>query len=511
MAEFSDCVNALQLIDPPLFGGFYTWRRGESHNSASRIDRFLYSTEWEDSFTQVKQTLLPRLGSDHNPILFTCGDWAFKKSYFKFENWWLEIEGFKDKVKVWWNSFPGKGRPAYILANKLKLLKKELTQWSKNQRVNWKQKKEEILLQISSWETLQEHRALSDDELKETEDWRPEFKIHNATVISTEDQIWLKRNFDEEEILEVIRSCATDKAPGTDGFPINFYLTFWELIKGDIMVIMQYFHDHQVFEKSLNATYVALIPKKAGETELRDFRLISLISGVYKILAKALAERLKKVIAGLVKKHQMVFIKGRQIMDAALIASECVDTKTIGEVAGLICKLDIEKAFDHVNWDYLLNILKQMGFGDRWLKWISFCIKTIRFSILARKPSLSLFFILAMEGLGSMVRTSLQNNWVRGFKLNSQGMGDLDICHLLYADDTLIFCEAIEEQFEGKLEEKQFFPIKEVNNIQTLTGILGCGIGNLPTVYLGMPLGNKHKDVEIWDKIIEKTMKRLSQ
>lgn len=62
-------------------------------------------------------------------------------------------------------------------------------------------------------------------------------------------------------------------------------------------------------------------------------------------------------------------------MDTALIASECVDSR-------LMCKLDIEKAYDHVNWDFLVNILKQMGIRGKWLKWIGFCIKTVSFSIL---------------------------------------------------------------------------------------------------------------------------------
>jgi len=94
---------------------------------------------------------------------------------------------------------------------------------------------------------------------------------------------------------------------------------------------------------------VALIPKKVGANDLRDFRPISLITGVYKIIAKVLAERLKKVIDKLVNKNQMAFIKGRQIMDAALIASECIDTRIRGDVPGVMCKLDIEKAYDHLN------------------------------------------------------------------------------------------------------------------------------------------------------------------
>lgn len=70
---------------------------------------------------------------------------------------------------------------------------------------------------------------------------------------------------------------------------------------------------------------------------------------MYKIIAKVLAERLKKVIDKPINPHQMAFIKGMQIMDAALVASECVDTRLRSSKPGVMCKLDIEKAFDHIN------------------------------------------------------------------------------------------------------------------------------------------------------------------
>lgn len=75
-----------------------------------------------------------------------------------------------------------------------------------------------------------------------------------------------------------------------------------------------------------------------------------------------LAERLKKVVNKLVNKHQMAFVQGRQIIDATPIASECVDSRFKGEAPGIMCKLEIEKAYDHVNWEFLLNILKQNWF-----------------------------------------------------------------------------------------------------------------------------------------------------
>lgn len=109
-----------------------------------------------------------------------------------------------------------------------------------------------------------------------------------------------------------------------------------------------------------------MIPKKIGALELKDFRPINLV-GVYKIIAKLLAERLKKVLNKLVNKHQMAFIEEKQIMDAILIASECVDYMPTGEEVGLMCKLDIKKAYGHVNWEFLMSILRLMGFGNKWL------------------------------------------------------------------------------------------------------------------------------------------------
>lgn len=83
---------------------------------------------------------------------------------------------------------------------------------------------------------------------------------------------WLQRQFEEDEVLWCIKLCASDKAPGSDGFPMGFYRDFWSMLKLDIMNTMHHFHEFQVFENSINATYVALIPKKNGALSLRDFR-----------------------------------------------------------------------------------------------------------------------------------------------------------------------------------------------------------------------------------------------
>ncbi|CAN4092706.1 unnamed protein product [Withania somnifera] len=90
--------------------------------------------------------------------------------------------------------------------------------------------------------------------------------------------------------------CATDKAPGPNGFTMGFFIKCWDVLKTDIMVTSKNFHDHVIFEKSFNATYITLIPKKTGAKKLRDFRSISLIGSFYKLFSKVLVERLKKVV-----------------------------------------------------------------------------------------------------------------------------------------------------------------------------------------------------------------------
>ncbi|XP_065622554.1 uncharacterized protein LOC136064575 [Quercus suber] len=106
----------------------------------------------------------------------------------------------------------------------------------------------------------------------------------------------------------------------------------------------------------------ALIPKKNDASNIRDFRPISLVGSLYKILAKVLANRLKVVLDQLISESQNSFVGGRQILDSVLIANECVDSRMKSKIPGVICKLDIEKAYDNVNWEALLKLLKKMGF-----------------------------------------------------------------------------------------------------------------------------------------------------
>jgi hypothetical protein len=123
MEDFSEFIHGQSLVDIPLPGGQFTW----SNNQVwSKIDRFLLSPEWEEYYPDVSQSRLPRLLSDHFPLMLVFGSNRDGKKYFKFENMWLKFVGFVEQVQRWWESYDFQGLPSFVLASKLKALKVDL-------------------------------------------------------------------------------------------------------------------------------------------------------------------------------------------------------------------------------------------------------------------------------------------------------------------------------------------------------------------------------------------------
>jgi hypothetical protein len=152
--------------------------------------------------------------------------------------------------------------------------------------------------------------------------------------------------------------------------------------EGGIMEVLRDFHERGFFEKSLNALFIFLIPKILGAIVLKDFRPISLVGGIYKIIAKVLANRLKTVLEKVIFKSQSAFVKGRQILDLILIVNEWLDSRLRSREPDVMCKMDLEKAYYHVNWDFLFYVLRRWGFRGKLCSWIAYCISFVRFLVL---------------------------------------------------------------------------------------------------------------------------------
>ncbi|RVX19756.1 LINE-1 reverse transcriptase-like [Vitis vinifera] len=354
--------------------------------------------------------------------------------------------------------------------------------------------------------------------LSEDPGWRADVEGLHFKCLSSNEAESLEVQFTEEEIYAALMGMNGDKAPGPDGFTIAFWQSSWELVKEEIMELFREFYNQCSFANSLNSTFIVLIPKKGGAEDLGDFRPISLVGSLYKLLAKVLANRLKKVLNKVVSGDQNAFVRGKQILDASLMANEVIDFWHKRKEKGLICKLDIEKAYDSINWKFLMKVLVKMGFGSRWLDWIWWCISTAKFSVMINGVPTGFF---------SNFKGLRQGDPLSRCKIKGRGEEEMIVSHMLFADDTIIFCEANKEQvsalswilawFEAasglriNLDKSVLIPVGEVEDIEELAVELGCKVGVLPTVYLGLPLGAHHKAVSIWDGVEERMRKRLAQ
>ncbi|RVW27259.1 hypothetical protein CK203_103088 [Vitis vinifera] len=186
------------------------------------------------------------------------------------------------------------------------------------------------------------------------------------------------------------------------------------------------FYESGCFERSLNATFVVLVLRKGRVEELKDFRPISLVGGLCKLLAKVLANRFKKVVGSLVWDFQHAFVG--------------------------------EKAYDHVNWNYVIAVMDKMGFSSKWL------------------DDILIFCDASKENLEYLSWVFMWFEACLSLKIN--------------------------------LEKSELIPIGEVPNLEEFAEVLGCKVGSLPSTYLGLPLGAPYKSSRAWEGVEERFPKK---
>ncbi|GKC25373.1 putative RNA-directed DNA polymerase, eukaryota, reverse transcriptase zinc-binding domain protein [Tanacetum coccineum] len=359
--------------------------------------------------------------------------------------------------------------------------------------------------------------------------------------LSPEQKDSLERDLSNEEIKRAVWDCGEERAPGPDGFTFKFFKTFWDTIQPDVVRFVRDFFQLGYFPKGCNSSFIALIPKVGDAKFVSEFRPICLIGCQYKIIGKILANRLSRVIGSCVSVEQTAFIKGRNILDGPLILNECMAWYRKKKKKLMVFKVDFEKAYDSLRWDYLDVIMENIGFGHKWRMWISCCLKNARASILVNGSPTSEFeffkglrqgdplapflFILAMEGLHASICKAVN---VGVFKGVSIGQGNMVFSHLLYADDAIFVGEWSQSNAYNLICMLRCFYLVSglrinVNkskllgvcvsdeDVADMAKVLGCGVIKLPMTFLGVPVGGNMGRCENWVRIIQKFKSKLCQ
>ncbi|WVZ67810.1 LOW QUALITY PROTEIN: hypothetical protein U9M48_016840 [Paspalum notatum var. saurae] len=260
--------------------------------------------------------------------------------------------------------------------------------------------------------------------------------------------------FTEEELKTAIQQMPADKAPGPDGFTGAFFTKCWEIIKADVLKAANAFHLLRTSNLSiLNSANIVLVPKKEGADSVGDYRPISLIHSFAKIISKVLAMRLAPHMDNLVSPSQSAFIKKRNIHESFLAVCNAVRRLHRNRVPALFFKLDITKAFDSVRWEYLLTLLKRLGFPPRWCDWIAVLLSLASSRVLVngctnqtRKrpttgdPPSPLLFVLSIDPLQKLLDLATRLGYLA--KLRGRA-ATLRVS--MYADDAAIFRNQLKE------------------------------------------------------------------
>ena len=161
-----------------------------------------------------------------------------------------------------------------------------------------------------------------------------------------------------------------DRAPGPDGFSGLFLKACWPIIKNDFYTLCDQFHAGTLNLQSINDGLITLIPKNVSPSTVNDYRPITLLNCCLKLITKLLANRLQKVILKIIHRNQYGFIRGRSIQDCLAWTFQYIHKCQASKRPIVLLKLDFAKAFDTIEHDPMINIMKHMGFNDKWLSWI---------------------------------------------------------------------------------------------------------------------------------------------
>ena len=212
------------------------------------------------------------------------------------------------------------------------------------------------------------------------------------------------------------------------------------------------------FPPSLGHSFITLILKVNNPEYISQYQPISLSNVLYKVYSKVLLNRLKKLLPKIVSEQQSAFMTDRLISDNIMVAFETLHymcDHSTGNTRYMALKLDMSKVYDRVEWMYMEKLMTKMGFCDAWVKLMMGCITTTTYSILINcephgnivptrglrqgDPFSPYLFLLCTKGFHGMLKKAEDLGEIRGVSISCNGP---KLTHLLFADDSLIFCRA---------------------------------------------------------------------
>ena len=344
-----------------------------------------------------------------------------------------------------------------------------------------------------------------------------------------------------EEVKQAVWACGVDKASGFDGYNFKFIREMWDTIKEDIYEFVLEFFVTGASVRDINVTWVTLIPKNENPSSIEEYRPISMVGALYKIISKILSSRLRKVIGHLIDESQGAFVMNRQILDGVLIANESLRWLKKRKIPGTLIKLDFQKAYDSVNWNFLKLVMEKLGFGRTWIRWIMNCVTSASMSILLNGSPLKPFkmerglrqgdplspylFILVSEALVCLLKKAEDMNMIQAVHI---GKEKVSMKHLQFADDMLIFAPqntlcitnyfrildvfAIMSGLTLNYSKSSFISWSPDNHewAKHIASQVGCRHSTCPFTYLGFPLCDHMNKCSAWKPVMDKIQSRLA-
>ncbi|KAH1039539.1 hypothetical protein J1N35_041282 [Gossypium stocksii] len=275
--------------------------------------------------------------------------------------------------------------------------------------------------------------------------------------ISSEDVDFLEKGITNEEIKSVLFDMAPLKAPGSDGFQTTFFQNQWDNIGGGICEWVKKVFEEGIIDPKLNNTLIVLIPKVPNLENFSQFRPISLCLVLYKLLMKIIANRFKSIFPKIIGQEQACFIAGMSIVNNAIIAQVGLHSMRVKKQSQwMAIKIDLEKAYDRVRWDFVEASLIAAGIPFFLVKVIRNVISSSSMQVLWNGvppqkfrlvrgirqgcPLSPYLFVLCMEWLGHRFHAGISSREWNPIRLSHRGP---NLSHLLFADDLVIFSRAV--------------------------------------------------------------------